>query len=222
VENRRLCLSDLPLFNCVEQEVFSQVCRGAAVKRHYQRGNVLFHQGDSADTLFLIKEGSFKLVRVNEEGKEVILQVASKGEVLGEAALFREGTQPAAAIALEEARVCSLSRQRLEQIIRESPDLALQVIYSLGNRLYNTWEQVTELRTGSTREKVLNLLIRLAGEYGEPCPEGTIIKLRLTQQDIADFVGASRVMVAQALKELTARKCILREDKYFILKDRCF
>lgn len=222
MENRRLCLKDLPLFECVEQQVFSQVCRKAAVKKHYRRGDILFHQGDPADSLFLIKEGSFKLVRVNEEGKEVILQVAGKGEVLGEATLFREGTQPASAIALETARVCSLNRRRLEQIIRESPDLAMQVIFSLGNRLYHIWEQVTELRTGSTREKVLNLLIRLAGEYGEPCPEGTKIKLYLTQQDIADFVGVSRVMVAQALKELSARNCIDRVDKYFVLRDRCF
>lgn len=222
MENRRLCLKDLPLFECVEQQVFSQVCLKAATKKHYQRGDVLFHQGDPTDTLFLVKEGSFKLVRVNEEGREVILQVTGKGEILGEATLFRKGTQQASAIALETARVCSLNRQRLEQIIRESPDLAMQVIFSLGNRLYNTWEQVTELRTGSTREKVLNLLIRLSIEHGEPCKEGTKIKLYLTQQDIADFVGASRVMVAQALKELSTMNCINRVDKYFILMDRCF
>jgi CRP/FNR family transcriptional regulator len=222
MKNRCLCLKDFPLFECVEQQVFSQVCLKAAAKKYYQRGDVLFHQGDPTDSLFLIKEGSFKLVRVNEEGKEVILQVAGKGEVLGEAALFRKGTQPASAIALETARVCSLSRQSLEQIIRESPDLAMQVIFSLGNRLYDTWEQVTELRTGSTREKVLNLLIRLSIEHGEPCPEGTKIKLYLTQQDIADFVGVSRVMVAQTLKELSTRNYIDRVEKYFVLKDRCF
>jgi len=222
MENRRLCLRDLPLFECVEQQVFSQICRQAATKKHYQRGDILFHQGDPSDNLFLVKEGSFKLVRVNEEGKEVILQLAGKGEVLGEATLFREGTQPTSAIALEPARVCSLSRQRLEQIIRESPDLAMQVIFSLGSRLYDTWEQVIELRTGSTREKVLNLFIRLAGEHGQPRSEGTMIKLHLTQQDIANFVGASRVMVAQALKELTDRNCIEKVDKYFILRDRCF
>lgn len=220
--NRHLCLKDLPLFENVEDEVFSTVCRGAAVKKHCRRGDILFNQGEPSDTLYLIKEGSFKLVRVNEDGKEIILQLAGKGEVLGEAALFRENSHPAAAVALENARVCALSRQRLEKIIRESPDLALQVIYSLGNRLYNAWEQVTELRTGSTRERVLNLLIRLAGERGEPCPEGTLIKLQLTQQDIADFVGVSRVMVAQSLKELTSKNYLIKKGKYYILKDRCF
>lgn len=220
-KNVRLCIRELPFFENVEQEVFSKVCRKAAARKYYHRGEVLFSQGDPSDTMFLIKEGSFKLVRVNEEGKEIILQLAGKGDLLGETALFREGNYPAAAIALEEARVCALSRRRFEEIITEFPDLALQVVSSLANRLYNTWEQVTELRTGSTREKVLNLLISLSGAHGEPCPEGTLIRLPLTQQDMADFVGASRVMVALSLKELTSRGYLIRQDKYYIIKDRC-
>ncbi|MCG8402734.1 MAG: Crp/Fnr family transcriptional regulator [Firmicutes bacterium] len=220
--NRRLCLWDLPLFDGVELGIFSPVCREAAHKKHYRRGDVIFNQGDASDTLYLIKDGSFKLVRVNEDGKEVILQVACKGEVLGETALFRESAHPVTAIALEDARVCSLNRRRLEEVIRASPDLAMQVIFSLGNRLYSTWEQVTELRTGSTRERVLNLLIRLAGEHGEPCSQGTIINVHLTQQDIADFVGVSRVMAARAIKELVNTNHVKRHNKYYVLKDRCF
>ena len=218
---RHFCLRDLPAFDAVDQDMFSLICRQAAVKRHYQRSDVLFSQGDPSDTLFLIKEGSFKLVRVNEDGKEVILQLAGRGEVLGEAALFQEGTHPAAAIAMEPSRVCALSRRRLEEIIRDSPELALQVILSLGKRLNSTWEQ-TDLRVGPVRDKVLSLLLRLAGEYGVPCDGGTVIKMRLTQQDMADFIGASRVMVAKSLKDLATRNYVHRENKFYVLKDRCF
>ncbi|MFZ5650109.1 MAG: Crp/Fnr family transcriptional regulator [Bacillota bacterium] len=154
-------------------------------------------------------------------GKEVILQLAGRGDVLGEAALFREGFHPATAVALEDSRVCTVTRRSFEEIVRQSPDLAMQIIISLGSRLYDTWEQVTELNAGNTRERVFNLLIRLAGEHGEPCTEGTIIKIHLTQQDIADFVGASRVMVVQTLKELAEKNYLIRNDKYYILKDHC-
>jgi len=68
----------------------------------------------------------------------------------------------------------------------------------------------------------LSLLFRLAREHGEPCPEGTLIKIYLTQQEIASLVGASRVMVAQVLKELTTENYLCRGEKYYILKDRCF
>lgn len=220
--SRRFCLWDLPLFDGVERSAFSPVCREAALKKHYKRGDVLFNQGEPSEALYLIKDGSFKLVRGNEDGKEVILQVAGKGEVLGEAALFRAGEHPVTAVAMEDSRVCSLSRRRFEKVLRESPDLALQVIFSLGSRLYSTWEQVSDLRTGTTRERVLNLLLRLAGEHGEPCPEGTLVRVYLTQQDIADFVGVSRVMVARTIKELADCNYLTRKNRYYVLKDRCF
>lgn len=219
--NRLFCLRDLPLFELVDKELFRNVCL-AAGKKYYQRGDVLFSQGDPSDTLYLIKEGSFKIVRVNEEGKEMILHLAGRGEVLGESALFREGSHPAAAVALEKSRVCALSRRSFEETIRANPDFALQVIFSLGNRLESAWTSQTELRRGTTREKVLNLLISLAAEHGVPCEGGTLIKIRLSQQEIADFVGSSRVMVAQSVRELTEQNYIIKKGKYYQLKDRCF
>ena len=150
------------------------------------------------------------------------MHLAGSGEILAEAALFREGFHPVSAVALEDARVCALSRERMEEVIKSNPELALQVIYSLGSRLYNSWEQVVEIRDGSTQEKVMNLFIRLAGEHGENCPDGTRIPVSLTQQEIADFVGASRVMVARALKALTDRNYIIKQGRFYILKDRCF
>lgn len=220
--NRRLCMKELPLFTGVGQAAFGAVCNRAATKKQYQRGEVLFNQGDPSTTVFLIKDGSFKLVKVTEEGRETILRVAGKGEVLGEAALFRESSQPATAIALAEARVCAIQRLDLEKVVRETPELAMQIITSLGTRLYETWEQLAELNAGNIREKVLNLLLRLAAEHGEPCSGGTRIKLRLTQQDIAGFIGASRVMVAQVLTDLTAKGYLGKEEKYYVLRDRCF
>jgi CRP/FNR family transcriptional regulator len=222
MEKTCFCLHDLPLFDALKRNVFSVICRKAAIKKHLMRGETLFCQGDVADTLYLIKEGTFKLARLTEDGKEVILQVVGTGRVLGEAALFREGVQPATAIALEESRVCALSRERLETVIRANPDLALQVINSLGHSLYSAWEQATELRTGNTEERILNLFIRLAAEHGETCEEGTRVCVNLTQQEIADFVGVSRVMATQVIKKLTQRNYLSRQGKYYILKDRCF
>lgn len=221
-KNRRLCMKELPCFTGVGQSAFAAVCRRAATKRQYHRGEVLFHQGDPSTTVFLVKDGSFKLVKVTEEGRETILLVAAKGDVLGEAALFRESFQPATAIAMDEARVCAINRSDLENVIRETPDLALQIITSLGARLYETWEQMADLSAGNIREKVLSLLLRLAVEHGDTCPGGTRIKLRLTQQDIADFIGASRVMVAQVLADLTTGGQLVKQEKYYVLKDRCF
>ncbi len=215
-----LCLRDLPLFSKVGLDVFRPVC-AVADKRALRRGERLFAQGDPVEAVHLIKQGSFKLVRVTEDGREIVLRLANQGEILGEDALFQQSSYAASAVALEEARVCSISRERLEGVIRQRPDLAWQVIASLGSRLYELWAQLTDLSGQTIREKVLSLLVRLATEHGERRPEGTLICLRLTQEDMAGMVGASRVRVALALRELGEEGRLCKQGNRYVLRDNC-
>lgn len=89
-------------------------------------GEFLFKQGDVANAIYLIKEGSFKLVRITENGEEVIIQIVGQGEIIGEANLFRENIiLPISAVALEKAKVCSIDIQSLEEVINNEPKIAL-------------------------------------------------------------------------------------------------
>ena len=219
---RYLCLRDSTLFSGLSIEFFRHICF-AANKQHVRKGQVLFQQGEEADRIYVIKEGRFKLLRLNEEGNESILQIMGPSEMLGETALFRPGAiQLATAISLEEAKVCSIDRCTFEKVIKNQPDMAWEIIKNLGNRLYDTWEQVSESNRQSTQEKVLSLMMRLAREHGESFSGGTRITIPLTQQEIAALVGASRVMVSQSIKELTDKNYLCREKRYYILKNKCF
>lgn len=220
-KRRYLCLYDIPLFSGLSKDSFKIICH-AASKQLKRKGESLFCQGDTADTIYIVKEGNFKLIRTTENGDEVILQIASPGEILGESALFRNGTHPVTAIAMEESKVCSIAQKTFEKVIKTEPDLAWQMIGNLSNRLYNSWEQMTESNTQNARGKVLNLLIRLAQEHGEPCPQGQYIKIELTQQEIASLVGVSRVMVSQVINDLIAENYLSKEKKNYVLKSRCF
>lgn len=217
-----LCLRDTTLFSGLSMDFFKQVC-WAANKQHYKKGQVLFQQGEAADSIYVIKEGCFKLLRMTEDGDETILQIVGPGELLGETALFRqEAIQVATAISLEESKVCSIDRCTFEKLIKKEPELALEIIKSLNDRLYQVWEKVAEENRQPTKEKILGLMIRLAREHGEICADGTRITLALTQQEIAALVGASRVMVSQSIRELTMNNYLCREKRHYILKNRCF
>ncbi|MCR4435313.1 MAG: Crp/Fnr family transcriptional regulator [Clostridiales bacterium] len=221
-EKRYLCLYDIPIFSGLNKESFKNICT-ASNKQRKAKGEVLFSQGDAADSVYVVKEGSFKLIHTTKDGDEVILQIVSTGEILGESALFRRDTvQPLTAVAMEDSKVCSIDKGTFEKVIKSEPDLAWQIIENLGNRLYNTWEQVAESNTQTTRERVLSLLMRLAQKYGESCPQGTCIKIHLTQQEIASLVGVSRVMASQVINDLIKDDLLCREKKYYILKNRCF
>lgn len=221
-KKRYLCLQDIPLFIGLDKNTFSIICR-AACRQIIRKGDFLFHQGDVADKIYIVKEGNIKLILTTENGDETILQIVTTGEILGDSALFR-GTafRPVTAIAMEGSKVCSIDRDTFEKIVKTEPDLAWQIIKNLSNRLYNTWEQLTESNTQDAHSKALNLLLRLAHEHGEPCAQGEYIKIPLTQQEIASLVGLSRVRVSQVINKLINEDYLAKDRMYYILKSRCF
>jgi CRP/FNR family transcriptional regulator, cyclic AMP receptor protein len=220
-KRRYKCLHDLPLFSGTDNITFPMICR-AAKKQVIKKGDILFNQGDPADVLFYIKEGNLKLVKITEAGEAVIIQIVGAGEMIGETALFRENIfSPTSAIALGDVKICSLSRHSFEQVIMNEPKIAFQIIKALGERLDDTWEKITQLNTQTTREKLISLFIGMAQEHGVPCREGTLINIRLTQQDIASMVGSSRVMVSQVIQKLIKCSYIARKNKFYVLKSIC-
>ncbi len=125
-----VCLRELPLFSGLEAGDFIQVCLHAT-KLLAAKGQCLFHQGELANAVYLIKAGKVKLVQVTPEGRAAILDVLGPGEVLGETALFQDLPQPFSAIVLEEAKICSFSRQQFEDMIRANPGAATSIITHL-------------------------------------------------------------------------------------------
>ncbi len=216
-----LCLQELPLFQGLDRNEFTNVCLSATKKR-LAKNAYLFHQGENASALYLIKTGKLKLVRVTDGGKEIILDIIGPGEVQGETALFHNQEYLFSAMALEETGLCCFNRQQFEALIQQNPGLAVKIISYLGQKLYKTLEHVAETSGTSTKEKLLRLLVRLAGVYGREIPRGMIIELEITQQELADMVGASRVMTVQVLQQLTEEGIIERQGKHYVLKsDPC-
>ena len=214
------CLQDLPIFEGLEVEDFSNVCL-TATKKMLEKGEYLFHQGDLAETMYLIKTGTIKLVQYTEEGKEIILDIIGRGDVLGETALFKQQNYLTSAIAVEKVKVCSISLGQFEKLITAKPSIAVKIIANLGQKLYSTMQQVGDIANHLVADKVIRILLRLAREYGEETSGGQLIELHLTQQDLANMVGSSRVMVAQVLKNLKARGIITKKGKYYLLQDQC-
>ncbi|MBO8169866.1 MAG: Crp/Fnr family transcriptional regulator [Thermoanaerobacteraceae bacterium] len=213
-----LCLQELPIFQGLDRNQFANVCFSTTKKR-LDKGEFLFYQGQRANTIYLVKSGKLKLIQATEGGREIILDVIGPGEVLGETSLFHEQEQLFSAVALEETNLCCFSRQQFEKLIQQDTSLAVRIISYLSQKLYETMRQVGEVATQSVKEKILRLLFRLAGEYGREITSGTVIEVEVTQQELANMVGASRVMVAQVLKELKEVGVVDREGKYYVLKN---
>jgi len=216
-----LCLHELPIFQELSKSEFSSICLNTT-KKSLKKGSVLFRQGEYISNIYLIKTGKLKLVQTKEDGRELILSIIGPGEVLGETALFQKQELLYSAVALENINFCCFTPKQFENLIKQNPTFALKIINYLASKLHSVLQQVGESSGVSVREKLLRLLFRLADEYGQKTTEGTIIEFKITQQEMANMIGASRVMVAKALKELKESGIVGNRRSYYTLKtDPC-
>jgi CRP/FNR family cyclic AMP-dependent transcriptional regulator len=174
-----------------------EIASAGGVKR-YPAHAVLINEGDVADTLFIILSGRVKVYAGNEAGKEVILNEHGPGEYVGEVPLDG-GVRSASVMTLEPTTCALVTGANLREFIATHPDFALHLIRNLILRVRTLTDSVKSLALDDVYGRVVGLLQKLA------VPEGghRAVPQRLTQQEIADRVGASREMVSRIFKELT-------------------
>ena len=174
-----------------------EIAATGGVKR-YPANAVLINEGDAADTLFIILSGRVKVYAGNDSGKEVILNEHGPGEFVGEVPLDG-GVRSASVMTLEPTTCALVTGANLREFIATHPDFALHLIRSLITRLRTLTDSVKSLALDDVYGRVVGLLQKLAvAEDGH-----RVVPQRLTQQEIADRVGASREMVSRIFKELT-------------------
>ncbi len=181
--------------------LLAEIAAGSAVRR-FPANAVLITEGDVSDTLFVVVSGRVKVYAANDAGREVILNSHGPGEMFGELAL--DGGPRSASVMTTEPTSCAVvGGERLREFIVAHPDFALHLIHHLIARVRGLTGNVKSLALDDVYARVTALLQRLS--VAEPGGPGAtrVLPGKLTQQDIADHVGASREMVSRVFKELT-------------------
>ena len=167
--------------------------------RNIARNSVFIQEGEKGDSLFVILAGRVKVFVADEEGREMVLDIHGPGDYVGEMALDGR-PRSASVLALEPTTVAVLTRDALRAAIAQNPDVAMNLIGTLIERARIATDNVRNLALMDVYGRVARLLLSLAVEQ----PDGRmIVPEKLTQQDIADRVGASRDMVSRIFKDLT-------------------
>jgi len=185
------------------------------VTRLYPRNTIIINEGDSSDSLYIIRSGSVKVFLGNAEGKEVILSVQKTGEYFGELALIDSGPRSASVITQEKSRLSLISKSDFEDFLRQHPAATVKIMRGLVKRLRALTENVRSLALMDVYGRVARLLLKLSQPEGEV----RVIREALTQQDIADRVGASREMVSRILKDLREGGYIEIHDRHITLQE---
>jgi CRP/FNR family transcriptional regulator/CRP/FNR family cyclic AMP-dependent transcriptional regulator len=213
---RSTFLSAVPLFASLGEQELRELAEACRV-RSFRAGEILFHEGDAGHTLYLLQSGHVKILRVAPDGKETILHLAAPGEWLGELALLDGLPRSATAEALEAVETVAVSREGFLAMLDRCPHLAVTVARRLAETVRRLNEQVQDVVLLDLPGRVAKKLLELAEQYGVPTPEGVRIEVRLTQQELAQMVGAGRGRVNECLSSFQKRGLLTVERERITL-----
>ena len=207
-----------PLFTALDDAAAASL-RASMDQVKVLKGNVLFAEGDSGDHLYVIVDGKLKLGTSSTDGRENLLSILGPGEMFGELSLFDPGPRTSTATAVTDAKLLSLSHAKVIPWLKENPEVSLQLLARLAQRLRRTNEAVGDLVFSDVPGRVAKALIDLGDRFGKVTDEGLFVHHDLTQEELAQLVGASRETVNKALADFAGRGWLKLDGRAVLITD---
>src|SRR5699024_6904701 len=187
--------------------------------RSVRRGTVLFREGDAGDELYIVATGKLKVGRESSDGRENLLSVVGPSEIIGELSLFDPGPRSSTVTAVSQTELLSLRHEDLTAWLEDRPKAAMNLLRALAIRLRRTNDTVGDLVFQDVPGRVAKALLDLADRFGQPTQDGVHVAHDLTQEELAQLVGASRETVNKALADFAQRGWLRLEARAVVLLD---
>ena len=187
--------------------------------REITKGEVIFQEGEPGLGLHFVQSGLVKIVKMNEEGREHIIHILSKGDLFAEVLLFQKGVYPATAIGAEKSVVGVIANEDLEKEIGKSNELALALIKALSHRLQIAQLKIRSLALGNSKGRVARTLLVLLKAKGTQESNQGKLMIPYSRQDLANLCGVTRETLARIFSEWTEEKLIQLSEKKLTFYD---
>ncbi|GAB3752210.1 MULTISPECIES: Crp/Fnr family transcriptional regulator [Microlunatus] len=211
-------LKQAPLFAELDDEAAGTLAAAMGTIK-LNKGDVLFHEGDTEDRLYVVVSGKIKLGRSGSAGRENLLAVLGPGQMFGELSVFDPGPRSSTASAVTPCELRVLEHDELTQWLTGRPEVARGLLGQLASRLRRANENAADLVFSDVPGRVAKALLDLAKRFGDQRDEGIHVHHDLTQEELAQLVGASRETVNKALADFAARGWIRLEPRSVTLID---
>lgn len=184
------------------------------------RGTILFNEGDPGDSLYIVLSGKVKLGRRSSDGRENLVAIMGPSDQFGELSLFDPGPRTATAVVVTDARLAVLPKDALVQWVSARPEIALQLMRVIARRLRRTNTMLADIIFVDVPGRVAKQLLQLAQRFGSVDGGQLRVTHDLTQEELAQLVGASRETVNKALADFASRGWLRLEGKSVVILDR--
>lgn len=208
-------LKKTQLFHSLTDEEMEQIINKMILKQ-FKKNEIILYEEDTNEFMYVILLGKVKVVRTTEDGKEIILAIHKSGSFFGEMSLIDGKTFPASVIAIENVQIALLAKKDFFSIVFLHNKVTGNLLKILCTRLRRCWDTIQLLNFNNASNRTKMLLLMLTEEHGEKTPEGTILNIRLTHQNISDMTGLTRESVTRVIDKLQKQKEIIVLKNRFI------
>lgn len=183
------------------------------------RGKVLFREGQEGDRLYVVVEGKIKLGTTSSDGRENLLSILGPGEMFGELSLFDPQPRTSTATAVTDARLVSLAHEAVIGLVTTHPQTSLELLRRLAQRLRKSNDILADLVFADVPGRVAKAIMDLGERFGTLKDDGLHVNHDLTQEELAQLVGASRETVNKSLADFAARGWVKLEPRAVLVTD---
>ena len=208
-------LKTFPLFQGLPDDTLAMIAR-CAVMRRIPRGQTVVHVGDRSDFVYLVLTGSLKVVVSDEDGREVILSMLRQGELFGEMGIFGEQPRSASVVAVVASDLVVIAKGDFRKIMEQCFEVAWRILCNLADRLRHADRKIESLALMDVYGRVARLLI----EMSERVDGEMVVVRKISKQDIAKMIGASREMVSRVMKDLGNQGLLEETERGIVLRER--
>jgi CRP-like cAMP-binding protein len=211
-------LRNVPIFAELEERELEKIAK-LGVRQKYKKGNVVVIEQESGAALFIIVSGKVKIVRMDEDGREVILSIFGPGEFFGEMSLLDGMARSASVIATEKSELLMIHRRDFLELLHEFPSVAISLLAELAMRLRKADMQIKSLSLKDAAGRVANVVLMLADDIGIFRKGKVEIEDLPLQQDIANMAGTSRETVSRMLNMFVEKGQIQLDGSKITIND---
>ena len=197
MEDRIRLLSLVDIFEPLSEEKIEQL-NGQLPDRRLQRGEIFYGPEDRSERLFLLQKGKVRMFRTTPDGREFTLAVVEAGTVFGEMALTAQQLEGAYAQAMEPSQVSTMLRADLERLVLEKPEVGLQIMHVLSERLRRYETRLEDVTMKDVRSRLAGIIVLLVESEGVRTSMGYRIPAHYTHERLGTMIGANRVAVTRA------------------------
>jgi CRP/FNR family transcriptional regulator len=212
-------LKQVPFFSELSEPALAELA-GAAREKHFDKGQVIFFENDPCDGFYFVRSGSVKIYKMSQAGREHILHTFKAGDTFAEVPTFDDGLCPANAQAVEDSSLLLIRRNDFEEVTRAYPEVAFGLLHHFANWLRRFTVRLEELSLKDVGARLAGYLLQVADEVGEQTPEGIVIQLKDSQQEIASQIGTVREIVSRNFRKFQDMNLVTVKGRRVVVLDR--